>query len=153
MPQSEMDASKEVITEIPESMVAAFLNSFVSKAFSELILKKLFEKGVTSNPTAYKPKQYIYENQQQIEKEVAQAVQIQKVSYSASTKEIDLLTQFTSCPQDRQIFNCVIDGDFAQAVRAAEQEKPMSLREAIESGKINGNLPLISSADGRDTAS
>ncbi|KKR07679.1 MAG: hypothetical protein UT32_C0008G0034 [Parcubacteria group bacterium GW2011_GWC2_39_14] len=153
MPQSEMDASKEVITEIPESMVAAFLNSFVSKAFSELILKKLFEKGVTSNPTAYKPKQYIFENQQQIEKEVAQAVQIQKVSYSASTKEIDLLTQFTSCPQDRQIFNCVIDGDFAQAVRAAEQEKPMSLREAIESGKINGNLPLISSADGRDTAS
>ena len=153
MPQSEMDASKEVITEIPESMVAAFLNSFVSKAFSDLIIKKLFEKGVTSNPEAYKPKQYVFENQQLLEKEVAQAVQVQKVSYTSSTREIDLLTQFTSCPQDRQIFNCVIDGDFAQAVRSADQEKPLSLRDAISSGKINGNLPLIPPTDGRDQSS
>jgi len=153
MQKSEADSSKEVLTEIPESMVAAFLNSFVSKAFSELILKKLFEKGVTSNPAAYQPKQYVFENKALIQKEVAQAIQVQKTSFSSSSKSVDLLTQFTSCPQDRQIFNCVADGDFAQAVRSAEQDKPISLKDAMESGKVNGNLPLIPATDGRDKTS
>ena len=143
MPKSEMEASKEVITEIPESMVAAFLNSFVSQAFSELIMKKLFEDGLTNTAESYKPRQYVFEPGKQLEKEIKQVSTVSKVSYSVNSKQIDLLTQFTTCPQDRQLYNCVVDGDFAQAVRAADQDTPLSLREAIESGKINGNLPLI----------
>ena len=148
MPKSEMEASKEVITEIPESMVAAFLNSFVSQAFSELIMKKLFGDGLTKTAESYKPQQFVYEAGEQLEKEIKQVSSVSKVSYSVNSKQIDLLTQFTSCSQDRQLYNCVIDSDFAQAVRAADQDSPLTLREAIEAGKVNGDLPLIPSVNG-----
>ncbi len=152
MQKSEGQQSLDVITEIPESVVAAFVNSFVSKAFSEAFLKKLWD-GITKSPKGYQPRAGIFEDKEQIAKEMAQAIQVQKVSFSTSSKQIDLLTQFTSCPQDRQIYNCVVDNDFAQAVRSADQDKPLSLKEAIASGKVNGNLPLIPPTDGRNQSS
>jgi hypothetical protein len=151
-PKSEMESSKDVITDIPESIAAAFLGSLVSKAFSELIMKKLFDSGISNTSKSYVPQQHLYESGKQFEKEVAQAAKIKRASFSVSSKQIDLLTEFATCPDYRQINNCVIDGDFAQAVRAADQDVPLTLEEAIDAGYVKGGLPFIGPNDNRNNS-
>lgn len=59
-----------------------------------------------------------------------------------------ILAEFNSCPSTgRGLYNCVADGSFISAVGRAEAGVPMTLAEAVDQGLINGNWPLIPSAD------
>lgn len=59
-----------------------------------------------------------------------------------------LVSDFISCPpQGRGLYNCVMDTSMATALARAEAGAPLTLKEAIEEGFVNGSWPLIPSAD------
>jgi len=68
---------------------------------------------------------------------------VKRVSINYNPKQIDLLNEFTNCPQDRQQFNCVMDQNFAQSVRAATQDRALTLREAIDNDYIDDQMIFI----------
>jgi hypothetical protein len=147
--KDEVAAAGNVISDIPAAVAGAFLSTFVSKGFKDLMNKKFFEEGLVKTSKSYQPKDNLYDQK----KQVAQDIQkIKTVSFSYSTKQIDLLTEFTSCPKVRQINNCVMDDNFSAVVRKATQDKPLTVSEAIAEGSIRGDLPLISQNDGRNSS-
>jgi len=136
----EVQAASNVISDIPEAVAGAFLTTFVSKGFTDLMNKKFFEEGLVKTSQSYQPKDKLYDQN----KEVANVnQQIKTVSFNYSTKQIDLLTEFTTCPEIRQINNCVMDNNFAQAVRQGSTGKPLTFAEAVHQGFINSKLRLI----------
>jgi hypothetical protein len=70
---------------------------------------------------------------------------------SAAPLEItnfSILSDFGSCPaENRGLYNCVADNSLISAVARAETGAPMTLREAMDEGLIDGNWPLIPSSD------
>jgi hypothetical protein len=59
-----------------------------------------------------------------------------------------ILDDFTSCPQEgRGLYNCVADGSFVSAISRADSGAPLTIAEAVDEGLLDGNWPLISSAD------
>ncbi|MFH0987903.1 MAG: hypothetical protein V1763_00855, partial [Parcubacteria group bacterium] len=58
----EIAAAGNVLESIPESVVSAFLTTFVSKGFTDFMNKKLFQKGLVQNPEAYNPSTGSYNN-------------------------------------------------------------------------------------------
>jgi len=141
-PQSEVNTSKEVLTEIPGQVGVAFFNTFISKFWTDYILAKIFDKGLVSP----KPIAGIFDVKGQMKTEFAN----QKINYSFAQKQIDLLSEFATCTDPRQINNCVMDNDFADAVRQATQDKPLTVAEAITQGMLNGAKHLIGPDDERN---
>ncbi|MCX6781028.1 MAG: hypothetical protein NT003_02850 [Candidatus Magasanikbacteria bacterium] len=65
-----------------------------------------------------------------------------------SEGDLDLLSNFTSCPDKfTSPENCVLDGDFAAAVRVADAGKPISVQEALDQGKLHGDWQMIPPTD------
>ncbi len=63
----------------------------------------------------------------------AKALDVQGVSFSSTGSEFDLMSEFTTCPEQGQsIYNCVLDQNFAQAIRDG-----MTIREAIKNNFNN----------------
>lgn len=63
----------------------------------------------------------------------AKATDVQGVSFSSTGSEFDLLTEFTTCHEAGQsIYNCVLDQNFAQAIRDG-----VTIREAIKNNFNN----------------
>ncbi|MFH1194043.1 MAG: hypothetical protein V1661_03550 [bacterium] len=70
-----------------------------------------------------------------------------------SSSNYDPLIEFTTCSDnenEKQINNCVLDDNFAAAIRQASQGKPLSISEALKGGYIDGGKPLIASSDARN---
>lgn len=60
---------------------------------------------------------------------------------------IDPLLDFTVCPTaGRTSGNCVVDAQFANAVRVADAA-PLTVRDAIQKGMLHGDWPLIPESD------
>ncbi len=64
-----------------------------------------------------------------------------------STDNYNALGQFTTCSTPRGPDHCVLDEQFAAAVRQAETGRILTLREAIEQGLVHGDWALIPSTD------
>jgi len=144
--KGEVEASGNVITEIPFQVAIAFLNTFVSQFWQQMIIDKYFKKGLVDPAKTYDPIQKVFKGKEAIEKELA----LTKINFSFAQKQIDLLGDFSSCGEYRGINNCVMDNSFAEAVRQASQDKPLSVREAIDLGYLDGTNILISSKDDRN---
>ncbi|MBU1132398.1 hypothetical protein KKC32_04100 [Patescibacteria group bacterium] len=145
---TEMEPASYVISDIPESVIGAFVNTFISKGFVDFMSKKFFEKGLVQTSESYQPADNMFDTKKQVEKDV---IKIKQVNFTYSTKQIDLLTEYTSCPRTRQINNCVMDNAFADAVRRSTQDKPLSVQEAIDQGLIDGKRRLIGKYDARNS--
>ncbi|HRY36513.1 MAG TPA: hypothetical protein P5230_01365 [Candidatus Magasanikbacteria bacterium] len=65
------------------------------------------------------------------------------VAKSREISKYDLLSKFSSCPDNPGVENCVIDEQFAQAIRSAELGQPLTIRGAIEKGYLDENWKLI----------
>ncbi|MDO8581516.1 MAG: hypothetical protein Q7S16_01455 [bacterium] len=69
----------------------------------------------------------------------AKAPDVQGVSFSSTGSEFDLLSEFTTCPDvGASIYNCVVDQNFAQAIRDG-----MTIREAVKDNfdrRLDGTL-------------
>ncbi|HNU96364.1 MAG TPA: hypothetical protein PKH95_03065, partial [Candidatus Magasanikbacteria bacterium] len=64
----------------------------------------------------------------------------------AKSKQIDvydLLSKFTICPESPSPENCIIDEQFAQAVRQANLGQPLTIAQAIEKKLLKADWPLI----------
>ncbi|MFA5133898.1 MAG: hypothetical protein WC459_03810 [Patescibacteria group bacterium] len=72
-----------------------------------------------------------------------------------TSSNYDPLVEFSTCPDEdeKQINNCVVDDAFAAAIRQASQGKPLSIKEALDEGYLDGQKPLISSKDARNEQS
>lgn len=62
-----------------------------------------------------------------------------------SVTNYDALSEYSACPNDgpRNPNNCVIDGQFFTAVTRAEQGAPLTVRQAVEQGFLQGSWPLL----------
>lgn len=56
---------------------------------------------------------------------------------------IDPLLDFTTCPTSRGLKNCVVDAQFANAIRVADAA-PLTVAQALEQNLLHGEWPLIS---------
>lgn len=142
----ETETAGSVITEIPEQVVLAFLNTFVSKLWTDYILKKYFQKGLVDPSKSYNPQQKVFLTKQTVEKELS----LQKINFSFAQKQIDPLTDFSTCVNPRQLNSCVMDSSFAEAVREAGQDQPLTVAAAMERGYLDGGKPLIGPDDERN---
>ena len=140
--KDEVEMATQVMETIPESMAGAFLSTFVSQKFVNFLFDKVktgFVDKAASYSYEHKTLDYTSETQKTIS-------QLDKIGFSVSVKEVNLLTDFMSCPDstNRSINNCVIDSSFAKAVQEADYGTPLTVAEAIEKGDIKGNSLLIS---------
>jgi len=152
---AELESSLAVITDIPAAVTSALISSFVSEGLKKA-MKELVFKGITKESYDYVPPSagaLGYVSSEKTQKRIDQsfgAIDVKRVSIDYNPKQIDLLNEFTNCPQERQQYNCVMDHNFAQAVRAATQDKPMTLREAISNDYINDQMIFIHQEDERN---
>ncbi|OGF20812.1 hypothetical protein A2316_01755 [Candidatus Falkowbacteria bacterium RIFOXYB2_FULL_38_15] len=67
------------------------------------------------------------------------------------TGKYDPLVEMMTCPSgvNKSPENCVLDGQFAQAITQATMGDPITVAEAIKDGLLKGTWPLISSGDTR----
>ncbi|MEK7158947.1 MAG: hypothetical protein AAB766_00390, partial [Patescibacteria group bacterium] len=144
-PAKEKEMAWNVIEEIPGQVGVAFINSFVSKFWADFIVKKVFEKGIVVPKPSFGG---VFDVKGQLKTEFAN----QKINYSFAQKQIDLLSEFATCSDPRQINNCVMDNDFADVVREATQNKPVTVAEAISLGRLNGSKQLIGPNDERNSS-
>lgn len=146
MPSAEMQMAGDVVSSIPQAMVSAFVSSFVSKTFVSFLYNNI-TGGYVNKARDYVSGSQLVDYAGQAKKK---NYQLNKVNFSVSVKEVDLLTEFTACPTgvNANINNCVIDNDFARAIRSADTAEPLTVGEAIQQDKLNAQKPLIS--DDRD---
>ncbi len=55
---------------------------------------------------------------------------------------LDIISEFSNCTQNPEIApvnNCTIDSKMAQALRSADEGKPLTVQEAIDKGLLNGS--------------
>src|SRR3989338_8100538 len=68
------------------------------------------------------------------------------------TSQYDAITDFTVCPDTfRTPSNCVMDSQFAAAVRQSKADQPLTVSDALTRGYLHGDWPLVS-ANGADAA-
>lgn len=65
------------------------------------------------------------------------------VAKSREISKYDLLSKFSACPDNPGVENCVIDENFAQAIRSSELGQPLTIRGAIEKGYLDETWKLI----------
>jgi hypothetical protein len=154
--KTELGPAMHVMSDIPAAVLSAFLTTFVSQGL-KVATQKLLDFGIKSEADEYVPPQgaaFGYLSQQKrddrIERSFANST-VQKVSVNYNPKEINLLSDFVSCPKNATMFNCVMDHNFAQAVRMATQREPLTVAQAIEQEYINGNKPIIHKNDARNS--
>jgi hypothetical protein len=151
----EFEAAGKVISDIPEAILGSFLTTFVSSAIKELTAK-LLQKGLVNGTEEYVPPLgnrlgYKDSGASGTRIDVAfsnPSVDISRVNVSFDVKEYNLLNDFMNCTEPKSFYNCVIDRGFAQAVLSADQDKALTLREAVEEEKlIKGEKKFISKSD------
>lgn len=63
---------------------------------------------------------------------------------SKSENVYDIIAEFSACPRNPGINNCVVDGDFRQILQRASVGRPMTIQEAMAEGLLHENWPLVS---------
>ncbi|MBI5077255.1 hypothetical protein HZB94_02655, partial [Candidatus Falkowbacteria bacterium] len=145
-PKEELSPAGDVMASVPGSIAVAFLNTFVSKMWTDYILKKFFEKGLVNPTASYNPLQKTFDTKENLQKEFA----MQTINLAFTQKQIDLLSEYSTCPEFRGLNNCVMDNSFAEAVRRATQDKPLTVQGAIDAKLLKGDLPFIGVNDDRN---
>jgi hypothetical protein len=68
-----------------------------------------------------------------------------------STSDYNAITEFVVCPPqgiaNRGLNNCVMDSNFLSVISRGNSGAPLTVREAIDEGLLNGDWPLISPED------
>jgi hypothetical protein len=139
----------DVITDIPESVAIAFLNTFVSQLWQQMVVEKYFVKGLAdpaSDSVPGKDGQHTNQRKEAVERELSSV----KINYNVAQQQIDLLTEYSTCPPDKQMNNCVMDTGFAQAVRQGNQGNPMTVRQAMDEGFLKSGASFVGSSDDRN---
>lgn len=65
------------------------------------------------------------------------------VAKSRQVDSYNLLAKFTVCPDNPGPENCILDDQFAQAIRQADAGEPLTIAQAIEKQLIRADWPLI----------
>ncbi|HUT22704.1 MAG TPA: hypothetical protein VMX18_04935, partial [Candidatus Bipolaricaulota bacterium] len=151
----ELKAAGDVITEIPE----AVLSVFISKSFAKRMATALFKRvltGLVKKSESYNPQQQVYEYQKSSEK-VSKEVLSVGVDFSYEPRDISTVDQFVNCPQEstpgipRGVSDCVMDLNFAEAVKRADTDTPLTVAEAVEQGLLKGSKPFYGPGDEENT--
>jgi hypothetical protein len=142
-------ANSQGLVQVGTSAASIFANSLVSELLNKLN-KGLFA-NIATDFTAVNP----FDSNAVVRSSRERAQERLK---SLSTfrplvlTDFSLLSEFSTCPSNflgvnRKLYNCVLGTSFASAISLAESGVPTTLAEAIESGYIDGDWPLIPSSD------
>lgn len=147
-PAEEHAQALATIESIPEAIGSTILNSFVSKRFVDALFNRVAQ-GFVVRPDTYNSSQGIYDYSASAERKIAK---IEEVRFSVSTREVDLLSEYTICDPsiERQVNHCVMTDDFADAVRSASYSNAMTVRQAVDEAFLDGGLPFVSPVDDRN---
>ncbi len=130
--------------------LSVFANTFLSQ-LGNRVMSGLFEtkpstSGVTLTPLGNPNAGSTVGVSSQVAALLTQTVSVRDAGL------YDILSQFVACPSEsgsinRQSDECVIDTDFEQAVRSAEADAPLTIKQAMEKNLLRGSWRLISSLD------
>ncbi len=156
--KDELTASEAVLADIPEAIAGAFLTTLGGEALKwgmlKLIMMGIAKPGnfeipdlsITFGDFSGDGGQVFIQKPEKIEQDFAS---IRTVNLSFSTKQVDMMTEFTSCPDPRGVNNCVMEQDFADAVRMADRNQPLTVQGAVDEGYLNPNRQFIGPTDPR----
>ncbi|MFA5126877.1 MAG: hypothetical protein WC465_02660 [Patescibacteria group bacterium] len=153
---SQVSSPNPNLSQVMKNAGKYFISTLASKSqpiFLKLVNKWLKE-GMASFVSLFKSNQSLRDDLLAQLRGGADLYQPRGVDFYSEFKKIEfdtvesygLLDDFAVCPEDTQYRkpdNCVISADFLQAVNSK-----VTVQEAIDSGYINGGLPLV----GRDDA-
>lgn len=128
---------------------SVFLNTLTSK-----MLKRVFEEGIDigglfklrSLNVSSNPDELLDRNREDI----------RKANISLRTPNLfrdqayDVLAEMQACPENRGIWNCVVDEGLAQALRSEGGAGVFTIREALELGYLHGDWRLFPSSNIRE---
>lgn len=147
------DATFNAFVASGESIVAAIAGTFLS-TLSQKLMEKYFTSGAI--PDAGVGETFAADSLYSVGSSRTSAFKaIYADVYTPKVREVNnynILSEFQACP-DRypQQNNCVIDSDFANAVRQADSGDSITVREAIEKGLLHEDWYLLSSDDSRNS--
>ncbi len=129
-----------------EAIPAIFATTFAN-AISRKIMDKL-RRGKGTNPTKKSTNlSNIFGAGKTAGMSTAGAIYSDIKTIAISGGDLDLLASFTACPDKyRQVDNCVIDSSFAAAIHASSAGKPLTVKEAMDQGKLHKDWELVSSS-------
>lgn len=139
-------ASRAVVG-IVVNFISTFVQTFVARLWNRLVQGLLSAEELI----AIQPDLVLNPEGLLVELSPEEAAAIQAPRYTApAPKDVgayDPVLEFTVCPgRNRTQYNCVMDQQFANAVRVADAT-PFTVRDAIDKGYLHGDWPLIPSAD------
>ncbi len=147
------DATFNAFVASGESIVAAIAGTFLS-TLSQKLMEKYFSSGAI--PDAGVGDTYAGDSLYSVGSGRMSAFKaIYADVYTPKVREVNnynILAEFQACP-DRypQQNNCVIDSDFANAVRQADSGDSLTVREAIEKGLLHEDWYLLPPDDSRNS--
>ncbi|MFZ5364873.1 MAG: carbohydrate binding domain-containing protein [Patescibacteria group bacterium] len=147
--REELKTGEAVLAEIPETVLAAFIQSFGPQQFLVAFLNRV-KSGLIKRSESYNPVQKVYEQKKSIEKVNTEVL---TADFSFEPRSVSLIDEFVNCPSEsnrntpRGQNDCVLDRSFAEAVRRAALGEPLTLEQAIAQGLINDTLPFYGPQD------
>jgi hypothetical protein len=136
-------ASRAVVG-VAVNTVRTFVQTIIARLFQRLI------QGLLSNEDLIAAQPDIFLNEEGQVQVGSTAEIVSQQFFSPPPKDAgitDPLEQFTVCPgQSRTKDNCVVDNQFATAVRVSEGT-PLTVADALKNGLLHGDWPLVSSID------
>lgn len=147
------DATFNAFVASGESIVAAMAGTFLS-TLSQKLMEKYFTSGAV--PDAGVGETFAGDSLYSVGSGRVSAFKaIYADVYTPKVREVNnynILAEFQACP-DRypQQNNCVIDSDFANAVRQADSGDAVTVREAIEKGLLHEDWNLLPPDDSRNS--
>lgn len=125
--------------------VRVFVQTLTARAWNKLVTGLLTaEEAISLDPDLiFNPEAVLTSSSKSVAVNIAPQY---RAAQTRSVGEYDLIAEFTVCdPATRGPFNCVIDQNFATAVRLSDS-RGLTLRQALNEGLIR-DMPLISATN------
>jgi hypothetical protein len=143
-PQDVYDSSLAIVADAPMAVMQAFLSSFASRQFLESFMKKLRE-GLVDKAGSFDIKNKIVDYNKDYQR---YSSLITRNFFTVSAQEVDILSDFSTCDEGfRNINNCVMTTDFADAVRQSTTDKTLTVAQAVNDGAIDADWHFIANND------
>ncbi|MBP9760771.1 MAG: hypothetical protein KBD15_00830, partial [Candidatus Magasanikbacteria bacterium] len=130
------------LKQLPAVAASVFLNTLTSQLLNRLLTEGLFpSRSAEDNPgSAFS---FFGSPQQNNQQRARNALTFLFTKPADQLSNYPILAEFASCPDNPGLNNCVIDSNLHQALSQAKVGKPLTIGEALESGKLNGSWRLI----------
>lgn len=126
------------------SALSIFANTLVSGLLSNIFTKGILpDDGSSGNALDYAAS--TLNNNRQVAEKVFSFLTVGLPQRNLSS--YDIVTQYSSCPENPGLNNCVMDSGLVQALDRGRSSNPITIKEALKAGLLHGNWYLVPSTD------